>query len=107
MEENELWELGAEFDESLRREQESQAAAEQRGGRPTERFLNRMAETPVGEFVGIVTSDGALLRGRVLSVGADFVTLGETAERAGTVRGRLLRVHDIPLRGIVRLVRES
>lgn len=106
VEENELWELAAELDESLRREQESQAAAEQRGGRASERFLTRMAGTPTGEVLGLVTSDGALLRGQLLSVGADFVTLGETAERSGTERSRLLRVHEIPVGGIVRVVRE-
>lgn len=102
----ELWELGTELEAELRREQEAEAASWVGEERRTRTFQDVMRTVAAGDVVAVVTVDGALIRGRVLAVGGDIVTIGETAEVAGTARSRSVRVHDIRVDACIRLVRE-
>jgi hypothetical protein len=91
------------------------AASEQLGeareiiaaGIATRAFIDELRRVSPGDVVTVVGSDGVPVRGRILSVGADWLRLGEVADETGSRRARLRRVHDYPLDAIVRVTRES
>jgi hypothetical protein len=91
------------------------ASAEQLGeaheiiaaGVATRAFIDELRRVSPGDVVTVVGTDGVPVRGRILSVGADWLRLGEVADETGSRRARLLRVHDFPLDAIVRVTRES
>ena len=70
-------------------------------------FVDELRRVPAGEVVTIVAADGVPLRGRVVRVGADWIRIGEVADDLGSGRARLLRVHDVRLDAVVRLVRDA
>jgi hypothetical protein len=82
---DEVWEFEAQFDESLR---------------------DRLRDISPGDVVTVVATDGGAVTGRVLAVGCDVVTIGETPDPYGRGRLDVIRVHDIALRAVVRVVRE-
>lgn len=103
---DELRELEAEMHDALRREQEGEAAAILAEAKASRTFRDALRRVPPGEVVTLVTVDGVSIRGRVLGVGGDVVSLGETPETIGTARSRVSRMHDVRLAACIRLVRE-
>lgn len=103
---DELWELEAELDDALRREQEGEASALLAEGQASRTFRDVLRLVPPGDVVTLVTVDGVAIKGRVLGVGADMVAIGETPDTTGTARTRVARVHDVRLDACIRLVRE-
>ena len=69
-------------------------------------FADELRRVPPGDVVTLTALDGAVIRGRVLQVGADWIRFGEVADDAGTQRIRLRRVHDVRLDTVVRVSRE-
>jgi hypothetical protein len=76
-------------------------------GVATRRFADELRRIAPGDVVTVVGADGGALRGRILSVGADWMRVGEVADDRGSRRSRLLRVHDFRLESVVRVTRES
>ncbi len=76
------------------------------GSRRRATFLDRVRSVPTGEVVTISCVDGTSLRGRIVGVGSDVVTLGEALETEGARRARLVRVHEVRTDAVVRLVRD-
>lgn len=103
---DELWELEAEFDDALRWEQENMASAVLAEGRGSSTFRDILRRVPPGDIVTLVSLDGATIRGRIMAVGADVVSIGETPDVVGTARAKVVRVHDVRLEACARLVRE-
>lgn len=103
---DEFWEIT----EDLRRDD----AAEQVGvareilaaGVAGSRFADHLRRVPAGEVVTIALADGALVRGRILRVGLDWLRLGEVAVEEGAGRARLRRCHDVRIEAVVRIVRD-
>lgn len=60
-----------------------------------------------GEVVALSTLDGAVLRGRIVRVGRDWVRLAEVADELGSARARTRRVHDVRIAAVGRISRES
>lgn len=91
-----------------------EASAEQMGeadeivaaGIASRGFADELRRIAPGEVVTVVATDGSPLRGRIISVGADWMRVGEVADDTGSRRVRLLRVHDLRLAAIVRVSRE-
>jgi hypothetical protein len=104
---DEFWELAAAMEGSLRGEREAEVAAILAAARAAASLRDLLRETPAGDVITIVTLDGAAMRGRVLSVGSDVVSLGEVVDDVGVARVRIVRVHDIALSAVVRVVREA
>jgi hypothetical protein len=104
---DEIWELEAAFDAAVRAEQEAEAAAILAGARAAATLRDQFRAVAPGDVVTVVASDGVATTGRVLGVGADVVTIGETPDPTGHGRLDVVRVHDIPLRAVVRLIREA
>lgn len=77
------------------------AADEVRG---FDELLRRVA---TGEVIALMTLDGAVLRGRIVRVGRDWVRLAEVADEMGTARARTRRVHDVRIAAVGRITRES
>ena len=103
---DELWELEAEMHDALRREQEGEAAAILAEAKGSRTFRDALRRVPTGDVITLVTVDGVAIRGRVLGVGGDVVSLGETPDETGTARTRVSRIHDVRLDACIRLVRE-
>jgi hypothetical protein len=103
---DEMWELEAAFDAALRAEQEGEAAAIVAAARATATMRDRFRAVAPGEVVTVVTLDGVSTTGRVLEVGADVVTIGETPDPYGRGRLSVVRVHDVALNAVVRVMRE-
>ncbi len=70
------------------------------------RFGALLRRVPVGEVVGIVLTDGAMLRGRIVRVGYDWVRVAEVSDELGTARARSRRTHDVRVAAVSRLTRE-
>ena len=97
--------------DELAREQRADHEGEAReivaAGDAARAFVDELRRVPPGEVVTLVATDGAPLRGRVVRVGADWMRIGEVADDLGSGRARLLRVHDVRLDAVVRLVRDA
>ncbi len=76
-------------------------------GVATRRYADELRRIPAGDVVTVVGVDSQPLRGRILSVGADWLRVGEVADDTGSRRARVLRYHDFRLDAIVRVTRES
>jgi hypothetical protein len=102
-----MWELEAEFDSALRAEQEAEAAAILAAARASVTLRDQFRSVAPGDVVTVVATDGLATTGRILGVGADVVTLGETPDPWGARRLDMARIHHIPLRAVVRLITEA
>lgn len=70
-------------------------------------FAERIRSVPTGEVVALSCLDGTTVRGRLLGVGIDVVTLGEVLDPEGTARLRHVRIHEVRMAAVGRLVREG
>ena len=70
-------------------------------------FADELRRISSGDVVTVVATDGAAVRGRILAVGTDWMRVGEVADDTGSRRTRLLRVHDLRLEAVVRVIRET
>ena len=70
-------------------------------------FVSWARRIPRGEVITLVTTDGTIMRGRVLRVGQDWIRLGEVADETGTARAATRRDHVVRIAAIVRVSRES
>ena len=70
-------------------------------------FDELLRRVVTGEVIGLMTLDGAVLRGRIAQVGRDWVRLAEVADEGGTARARTRRVHDIRIAAVGRITREA
>lgn len=96
--------LEAEFASATRAEQFAKAIDLEREAARCRTFNQAVRELPAGEVVELATSDGAVLRGRVLEVGPDRIRLAETAgTRDAHLRARAVKVHDVRTGAVVRL----
>ena len=99
------------FADELARERVAEHEGEAReivaAGDAARSFVDELRRVPPGEVVVLVATDGAPMRGRVVRVGADWIRIGEVADDLGSGRARLLRVHDVRLDAVVRLVRDA
>lgn len=77
------------------------AADEVRG---FDELLRRVA---TGDVVALSMIDGAILRGRIVRVGRDWVRLAEVADELGSARARTRRVHDVRIAAVGRISRET
>jgi hypothetical protein len=92
----------------------SEASSEQLGeaaeivaaGTASRGFADELRRVAPGDVVTVVATDGSPLRGRILCVGADWMRVGEVADDTGTLRAKLIRVHDLRLDAVVRVSRE-
>jgi len=103
----EMWELEAEFDSALRAEQESEAAAILAAAKASTTLRDQFRSLAPGDVITVVASDGVATTGRILGVGVDVVTVGETPDPWGGGRLNVTRIHHIPLSAVVRLVTEA
>jgi len=69
-------------------------------------FATWARRIPRGEVVTLVTTDGTMIRGRVLRVGPDWIRVGEVADDGGTARSVSRRDHAVRIATIVRISRE-
>lgn len=83
--------------EQVRLAREILAAAD--GDRSYAEVLRRI---PATEVVALTTSDGAVLRGRIVRVGPEGLRLAEVGERPGAPPRRL---HEIRLDAVIRVSR--
>jgi hypothetical protein len=91
-----------------RMEAEAEAADLRAGVERSESFRDFLLDLPVGLIVGVVTMDGAEIWGRVEAVGTDKLRLAETPREPDLrERVRPLRVHDVRIDAVVRLVRDA
>lgn len=91
----------------LRWEHQAEAGSLVDGSRRRAAFLDRLRAVPPGEVVTLSCLDGACLRGRIVGVGVDVVTLGEALETEGARRARVVRLHEVRTAAVVRLVRDA
>ncbi len=106
MEDEQFWELTAGLENEYRSEQEAEAASIVAAANRERRFVDELRSCGPGDVVTLVTTDHAALRGRILNVGIDTLKLGEVTEATGIGRLRVVRVHDVRIDAVVRLVRE-
>jgi hypothetical protein len=59
-----------------------------------------------GEVVAVATTDGWLVRGRIVRVGLDWLRIAEVRDELGTARVAPSRVHDVRLGAVIRVSRE-
>jgi hypothetical protein len=97
--------------DALRREAAWDQRAEARdivaGGDAGRSFAAELRRVAPGEVVAVVTADGAVLTGRVVLVGRDWLRVEEVADPVGAARARARRRHDVPFRAVVRVAREG
>jgi hypothetical protein len=101
-----FWEITAELrggDDAEAREHARAVVAEARRRRT---FADELRALAPGDVVTVVALDGVPITGRILGVGHDVVRVGEVVDAVGTARRRVVRVHEVRIEAVVRLVRE-
>lgn len=105
---SELDELETRLRFHRRMEVEAEARDLREGQERSESFRDFLLGLPAGLVIGLVTVDGGEIWGRVEAVGADKLRLAETPrEPDASARRRALRIHDVRLDAVVRVVREA
>jgi hypothetical protein len=106
MVDEDFWEITAELrggDDAEAREHARAIVAAARGRRT---FADELRALAPGDVVTVIALDGTPITGRILGVGLDTVRVGEVVDTVGTARRRVVRLHEVRLDAVVRLVRE-
>ena len=106
MVDEDFWEITAELrggDDAEAREHARAIVAAARGRRT---FADELRALAPGDVVTVIALDGAPITVRILGVGHDTVRVGEVVDTVGTARRRVVRLHEVRLDAVVRLVRE-
>lgn len=101
-----FWELTEELRHEAAHEARAQADATVAAARRQRTFRDEVADCVPGDAVAVSLTDGAMLHGRIVGVGADWVRIAEVQDALGAARARTRRIHDVRIGAIVRLVRE-
>jgi hypothetical protein len=102
----EFWEITADFHDGVESEAREEARAVVAAGLRRRTFADELRDLSPGDVVTVVAVDGFPITGRILGVGEDVVRVGEVVDGLGTARRRLVRIHDVRIAAVVRLVRE-
>lgn len=99
-------EITAELRAEDRWEQEEQAREVLAAGVAEQDFATWLRRIPRGEVVALVTLDGVTVRGRVGSVGRDWIRLLEVADALGTARVAVRRERAVRFAAVASVSRE-